>query len=213
MKKVSSLLIMAILFGGGILGTGSTFSQAQVYVPGPPPPAPRPVVVVTPWVGTNTPWVFYKGDWFLNGVLYYFFGNKIGWAPYYAYPPTYIVRSTYWYAPRWNNWYKAHPVYWKNFQYRYPYWHSHQVGRVYDQQFYNKYHHGQGAGWHKGYQAGVHNPPPPSGRNHHPEVVTPGRGYNPPAQPGQYQSGPPVSRQPGPGREGQFPRQSPEEVH
>jgi len=41
--------------------------------------------------------------------------NQYGWAPYYAYPPTYIVRPNIWYAPKWNAWYQGHPNYWDNF--------------------------------------------------------------------------------------------------
>ncbi len=37
--------------------------------------------------------VYYNGDWFLNGILYYFFGPRYGWAPYYAYAPTYSQTS------------------------------------------------------------------------------------------------------------------------
>ena len=185
MKKVGISLILALVLAGGL--TGTVPSQAE----GSAPP-PRPVAVATPWVGANTPWVFYQGDWFLNGVLYNYFGNRYGWAPYYAYAPTYIVRPTQWYAPRWNSWYKSHPVYWTNFQRQYPYWHGHKPGHVYDQNFYHKYHQGQGPGWQKGYQAGVHNPPPPAKGNHHPEAVGPGRGHQPPGQPGQYQPGQPA---------------------
>lgn len=208
MKKVSIILMLAIVVAGGVMGAMPAPSQAQVYVPAPPPPAPQ--LVAAPWVGANTPWVFYQGDWFLNGVLYYFFGNRYGWAPYYAYAPTYIVRPTHWYAPRWNAWYKARPVYWTNFQRQYPYWHGHQPGRVYDHNFYNKYHHGQGAGWQKGFQAGAHNPSPPPTRNPRPEAAGPGHGHQPPAQPGQYQPGPPASRQPERGREVPMPHRQPE---
>ncbi|MFZ0052946.1 MAG: hypothetical protein WAK96_14310, partial [Desulfobaccales bacterium] len=84
MKRPILFLMLVILLVGGAIGAMSTFSQAQVYAP-PPPRA----VAVTPYVGTNTPWTFYKGDWFLNGLLYYFFGPRIGFAPYYAYPTTY----------------------------------------------------------------------------------------------------------------------------
>jgi hypothetical protein len=192
MKKVSIILMLAMVLGGGVMGALPTPSQAQVYVPVPPPPGPQ---VAAPWVGNNTPWVYYHGDWFLNGVLYNFFGNQYGWAPYYAYAPTYIVRPNQWYAPRWNNWYKAHPAYYTNFQRQYPYWHNHQPGRHYDQNFYNKYHHGQGPGWQKGFRAGVHNPPPPATRNRPPEAA--GHGHQAPAQTGHFQPGPPASRQPG----------------
>lgn len=145
MKKLSLILVLSILLTGGAIGAMSSLCHAQVYVP--PPPHP----VATPWVGPNTPWVFYNGDWFLNGMLYYFFGNRYGWAPYYAYGPTYIARPTNWYAPRWNAWYQKHPNYWDNFHRNYPYWRGHQYGRHYDEHFYNTYHRGQGGGWHKGF--------------------------------------------------------------
>jgi hypothetical protein len=144
-KKLRLLLVLSILLTGGAIGAMSSLSCAQVYVP--PPPQP----VAAPWVGSNTPWVFYNGDWFLNGMLYYFFGNKYGWAPYYAYGPTYVVRPTNWYAPRWNAWYQKHPNHWDNFHRNYPYWRGHQYGRHYDEQFYNRYHRGLGGGWHKGF--------------------------------------------------------------
>jgi|UniRef100_A0A7V6DQS6 hypothetical protein len=147
MKKVSILLVLALLVTGSALGVTSLPAQAQVY--GPPPPAAA--LPPQPWVGPNTPWVYYNGDWFLNGVLYYFFGPKYGWAPYYAYAPVYIVRPAKWYGPHWHNWYRAHPVYWQNFQRAYPYWRTHHVGYRYDERFYNRYHHGQGGGWQHGY--------------------------------------------------------------
>ena len=145
MKKLRFILMIAILLTGGVMSTMSTPSQGQVYAP--PPPIP----VSTPWVGPNTPWVFYNGDWFLNGVLSYFFGPKYGWAPYYAYPSTYIVRPSNWYAPRWHDWYRAHPVYWEKFHRSYPYWRDHHVGRRYGEDFYERHHHGQGGGWHHGW--------------------------------------------------------------
>ena len=231
MKKIRVIWLLAFLLAAGAIGALSTSSQAQVY----PPPAPQAVAV--PWVGTGTPWVFYQGDWFLNGILYNFFGNKIGWAPYYAYAPTYIVRPTYWYTPRWNTWYKAHPVYWTKFQRTYPYWRGHQPGRHYDQNFYHKYHRGQGVGWQKGFHGGAYNRPQPRpgpqpdvrhpgtagrevvpghkpgpadvhNRDRHPETTGPGRGTPPPKQPGQYQPGSPAPRQPGQGRETAPPRPS-----
>jgi hypothetical protein len=104
-----------------------------------------------PWVGQNTPWTYYNGDWFLNGVLYYFFGPKYGWAPYYSYAPVYVVRPPQWYGPKWNKWYRAHPVYWQNFNRAYPYWRNHRAGYRYNEAFYNQHHHGQGGGWQHGY--------------------------------------------------------------
>ena len=145
MQKLIALLMLTVLMAGGALGALPAPVSAQV-----PPPVVRPVAV-TPWVGANTPWVFYNGDWFLNGILYYFFGPKYGWAPYYAYPRAYIVRPTQWYKPHWHNWYKGHPAYWENFHRAYPYWHDHQVGRFYGEDFYNRHHPGQGGGWQHGW--------------------------------------------------------------
>ena len=62
MKKLSILLILAIFLGVGMIGAMPGVSQAQV--------------VSAPYVGPNTPWVYYNGDWFLNGILYYFFGPR-----------------------------------------------------------------------------------------------------------------------------------------
>lgn len=157
MKKVSLMLALAILLTGGAISATSTSSNAQVY---PPPPQN---LYATPWVGASTPWVYYNGDWFLNGILYYFFGPQYGWAPYYAYAPTFIVRPNQWYAPRWNAWYNEHPRYWKEFHRQYPYWRDHRRSQHYNEVFYLKHHRGQGPGWHKGFPAGSQ----PEG--HHPE--------------------------------------------
>jgi len=199
MKKVSIMLALAVVLSGAAMGLMTPAVQAQVYAPGPPQ------AVMVPYVGTNTPWTFFKGDWFLNGVLYNFFGPKIGWAPYYSYAPAYIVRPTYWYAPKWNNWYRAHPTYWTNFQRRYPYWQGHRPGQHYDRNFYNRYHHGQGAGWQKGYHAEAYHPRPPAGRVNQPGAVGPGHGARPQGQPGHYQTAP-AGRQPGQhqGQPGQY---------
>lgn len=153
------LLLLVILLAGGAIGAKATPAYAQGYggyVYPPPPPNP----LSTPWVGPNTPWVFYQGDWFLNGILYHFFGNKYGWAPYYAYPPVYIVRPNIWYAPKWNAWYRHNPHHWQSFHQQYPYWRGHRVGQRYDQKFYDQHHHGQGKGWHRGFS--VDRPPTPT---------------------------------------------------
>ncbi|MCX5893075.1 MAG: hypothetical protein NTW80_08920 [Deltaproteobacteria bacterium] len=144
MKKLISILMLAILLTGGALAALPAASQAQVY------PAPPAQPYANPWVGPSTPWVYYNGDWFLNGVLQYFFGPRYGWAPYYTYPRTYVVRPNNWYAPRWNAWYRSNPVYWNNFHHNYPYWRSHQSGHRYDQRFYEQHHRGQGGGWQRG---------------------------------------------------------------
>jgi len=150
MKKLIILLILAISLGAGTIGAMPGLSQAQVYPPPAPYAAPAPYAVGAPYVGPNTPWAYYSGDWFLNGILYYFFGPQYGWAPYYAYPETYIVRPGHWYGPRWEGWYHAHPAYLRNFQHGYPIWRGHQVGRHYGEEFYNRNHPGQGGGWHHG---------------------------------------------------------------
>ena len=191
MKNLSFVLVIAILLAGGAIGAMSAFSQAQVYAP----PPPRPVL--TPWVGTNTPWVFYKGDWFLNGILYFFFGPKIGFAPYYAYSPVYIVRPNNWYEPRWNTWYQGHPEYWKNFERQYPYWRGHQPGKHYDQNFYNRYHSGQGGGWQKGFNGRALERPRPQGQRPGPAQVTPRVGQ----RPGSAGGTPPVGQKPGPAQQ------------
>jgi len=148
MKRLSLILALAIFLAGGAIGAMSAPAQAQYGYNYPPPPQN---IYATPWVGPQTPWVFYQGDWFLNGVMYNFFGNKYGWAPYYTYAPAYIVRPHNWYAPKWQTWYKRNPHYWQNFRRQYPYWAGHKPGRRYDEKFYNRHHHGQGEGWHRGY--------------------------------------------------------------
>ena len=153
MKRRILILALTILLTGGVIGAMSAPSCAQDNADYnyPPPPADP---YATPWVGSNTPWTFYQGDWFLKGILYNFFGNQNGWAPYYSYSSNYIVRPNDWYEPRWNAWYQRNPHYWNDFQRQYPYWRGHQPGKHYGQNFYNKYHRGQGAGWHQGFQGG-----------------------------------------------------------
>ena len=121
MKKSGLIFILAIVLAAGAIGARPAPSYAQGYAGYTYPPPPQNIYA-TPWVGSNTPWVFYQGDWFLRGVLYYFFGPQYGWAPYYAYPPTYIIRPVTWYEPRWHHWYQGHPQYWQTFQRQYPYW-------------------------------------------------------------------------------------------
>ncbi len=175
MKRSIIFLLLVITLAGGAIVAMSGPSAAQGYY------MARPVqpVVMQPYVGTNTPWTFYKGDWFMNGILYYFFGPKIGFAPYYAYPQVYIVRPQNWYAPGWNAWYQARPQYWNNFERQYPQWRAHQIGAHYDQNFYNRYNHGQGGGWNRGFQGantqggpGFH--PQGGGPGFHPQGGTPG---------------------------------------
>ena len=177
MKKLIFVLAIAIFLAGSAVGTMSTPSYAQGYGGYNYPPPPQNIYA-SPWVGSNTPWVYYNGDWFMNGILYYFFGNNYGWAPYYSYPPTYIVRPNDWYASRWNTWYQQNPLYWQSFTQRYPYWRGHQYSQRYNQDFYNQHHRDQGGGWNQGFH-GVRPPgatapavrtPQPTG----PAVHTPG---------------------------------------
>lgn len=172
MKKLSILVMLGFLLAGCATAPMYTPAYAQGY--GPPPQN----IFAAPWVGANTPWVFYNGDWFLNGMLYYFYGPGYGWAPYYAYAPTYIVRPAYWYAPRWNTWYRAHPSYWNNLVRKYPYWRGHRSGQHYDRNFYNRYHRGQGGGWHKGSHGTTYNRTYPDRRNLKLGYATPPEGRN-----------------------------------
>ena len=180
MKKVAFILMLAILLAGGAVTAMSAPSYAQGYNYPPPPQD----IYATPWVGPNTPWVYYNGDWFLNCILYYFFGPRYGWAPYYAYAPTYIVRPGTWYAPRWLTWYKGHPDYYQHFQQEYPYWREHRQGRRYDQKFFEQHQHGQAGEWQKGFRG-------------HPTAPTAPGGQRP--GPGPAQVAPPAGPRPGPG--------------
>ncbi len=152
MKRLSLIIALVILLAGGAIGAMSAPSYAQGYGGYNYPPPPQDPYS-TPWVGNNTPWTYYQGDWFLNGILYNFFGNQYGWAPYYSYPPTYIVRPNDWYGANWQNWYQQNPVYYQTFVRQYPYWQGHHAGQHYDQNFYNMHHRGQGGGWHKDFTA------------------------------------------------------------
>ena len=157
MKKQILILALAILLAGCVgpqmAPPYNDQSYGQTYGGGynALPPSNS---YATPWVGANTPWVYYQNDWFLNGVLYHNYGNQYGWAPYYSYPPTYIVRPNNWYGPRWHTWYQQNPHYHQNFTQKYPYWRGHHPGQRYDQNFYNQHHQGQGGGWHKGFHGG-----------------------------------------------------------
>lgn len=180
----------------------------------PPPQNPY----ATPWVGANTPWVFYQGDWFLNGMLYHNYGNQYGWAPYYAYPSTYIVRPNNWYEPKWNTWYQQNHQYQQSFTQQYPYWRDHHTGQRYDQNFYNRYHRGQGEGWERGFQGRAferpqsERPRPGSGQINPREGQRPGSGQlnqRERQRPGPSQVTPREGQRPGPSqvtpREGQRP--------
>ncbi len=200
----SVLLLVSALT---VVGCAGPYSGTGAYSPGyggnyyAPPPQN---LYATPWVGPNTPWVYYQGDWFLNGMLYYFYGNRYGWAPYYAYPVTYVVRPGNWYGPRWNTWYQQHPQHWQNLTQRYPYWRNHRSGQHYDQNFYNRYHHSQGSGWQKGFHGRAVERPQPEVRRPGPAQMAPRQGQGP----GPARMAPPEGQRPGPARvapEGQRP--------
>jgi hypothetical protein len=140
MKKASILLALTILLIGGLILSASSPALAQ---PGPHHGGP--------WTGPNTPWSYYHGDWFKNGVLHYFHGNKNGWAPYYSKHPGNVERPGEWYGEKWENWNRQHPQNMEHFEHQYPYWRGHRVGEQYNENFYNRYNHGQGGGWQREY--------------------------------------------------------------
>ena len=100
MKRLGLIFALAILLAGCVgpqIPYGQGYGGYQGYggnqgYGGYNYPAPPQNIYANPWVGQNTPWTYYQGDWFLNGILHNNFGNQYGWAPYYAYPTTYIVR-------------------------------------------------------------------------------------------------------------------------
>lgn len=207
-----SILLIGTLAVVGCGGPYSGIAPSSPYYEGTYSPPPPQYPYSTPWVGLNTPWVYYQGDWFLNGMLHYYFGSQYGWAPYYAYPPTYIVRPVYWYAPKWNTWYQQHPQFVQTFTQRYPYWRGHRHGQRYGQDFYNRYHRGQGIGWQKGLQGRAMERPhevrrpastqvsPPEVRKPGPYRATPAQGTPPgqrvgPTQAAPYQRPRPASAQ------------------
>ena len=198
MKKIAFILMTAILLAGGAVAAMSAPSYAQAYEYPPPPQDP----LASPWVGPDTPWVYYNGDWFLNGILYYFYGPDYGWAPYYAYAPNYIVRPETWYAPRWLGWYQGRPQYWESFHRQYPYWSGHRQGQRYGQEFFEQHHHGQGGGWQKGFKGGAAVTSHPEERKPGPaQVAPPEKQKQQPAvkrEPQPQQQQPAVKREPQP---------------
>ena len=142
MKNIRILLALTILLTGGAAAALSLPAQAQVcgpvaaYSPG------------APWVGANTPWVYYNGDWFHNGTLHNYYGPQYGWAPHNAYAPVHLVRPAQWYGPKWHSWYQARPHYWKHFHHQYPHWRGHRAGHPYDGGYYSM-RPGPGKGWKK----------------------------------------------------------------
>jgi len=219
MKKLIFGLLIAIMLAGGAVAAISAPAYAQAYQYPPPPADPY----ASPWVGPATPWVYYNGDWFLNGILYFFFGPQYGWCPYYAYPYAYIVRPHNWYGPMWQTWYRGQPQYWQRFERSYPYWRNHREGHHYDRRFYDQHHRGQGVGWQEGFRGkrpegvpGGHKPPPhqvtpPPGPKPGPtHVAPPERQKQAPSRvippeapkPAPSRVAPPAGPQPGPSKAG-----------
>ncbi len=202
MLSWASILLISTLTVVGCVSPNAGIAPSTPYYGGTYEAPPPQYSYATPWVGPNTPWIYYQGDWFLNGLLYYNYGDRYGWAPYYAYPTTYIVRPAHWYEARWNNWYQQHPQYVQTFTQRYPYWRTHHYGQHYDQNFYNRYHPGQGAGWQKGFHGSGTVSPQPEGRRQVPPQMPPPEGR----RPGPYQEAhpsqvpPPERRRPYPGQ-------------
>ncbi|MDR3570381.1 MAG: hypothetical protein P4L43_20345 [Syntrophobacteraceae bacterium] len=179
MKKIACILIIAISLAGGAVAVISAPSYAQGYNYPAPPPNPDE----SPWVGLNTPWFYYNGDWFLNGVLYYYYGPNYGWAPYYAYSPDHIVRPQSWYAPNWMAWYQGQPQYRQSFERQYPYWREHRQGQRYSEKFFEQHNHGQGVGWQKGFQSSrAAAPSRPEGHKPGPAQALPPEGQHPGGQ-------------------------------
>jgi hypothetical protein len=138
MKKASILLALAILLIGGIILTVSSPALAQMTSGS----------QQGPYTGDNSPWTYYKGDWFKNGVLHYYYGNN-RWAPYYSKGPGSVQRPNEWYGEKWQTYNQQHPQNLTNFESQYPYWSSHQVGQKYDEKFYHQHHPEQGGGWQR----------------------------------------------------------------
>ena len=202
MLSWASILLISTLTVVGCVGPNAGIAPSTPYYGGNYEAPPPQYSYATPWVGPNTPWIYYQGDWFLNGLLYYNYGDRYGWAPYYAYPTTYIVRPAHWYEARWNNWYQQHPQYVQTFTQRYPYWRTHHYGQHYDQNFYNRYHPGQGAGWQRGFHGSGTTSPQPEGRRQVPPQMPPPEGR----RPGPYQETHP-SQAPSPERRRPYPGQ------
>jgi hypothetical protein len=157
LQKALFLSLLACLLGGFI-----SISAAQE--PGAFIPIDTQIEVVAvgePWVGPDTPWVFWNNNWYYNGILYAFYG-PLGWWPYGYYANNLIVRNYAWYGPRWNRWYRARPVYWRNFHRHYGngrHWHSSYRGH--DAWRHHRRHGGHG----RNLTRGGHGRPHDHGRN------------------------------------------------
>ena len=123
-------------------------SYAQAYHYPPPPSDPY----ATPWVGSNTPWVYYNGDWFLNGILYYFFGPQIRLGPVLLLCSHLYRETQHLVCSEVADVVQGHPDYCQHFQQAYPYWREHRQGRRYDEKFFEQHQHGQVGEWQKGFR-------------------------------------------------------------
>ena len=148
MKKISFILMTAILLAGGAVAVMSTHSYAQVYEYPPPPSDPS----ASPWVRSDTPWVYYDGDWFMNGILYYYYG------PDYGGPPITLILSAILSDPEpgmlrdgWRG-IRGSLLTWRVFNGSILVGRGHRQGQRYSQKFYEQHHGGQGGGWQQGLQ-------------------------------------------------------------
>ncbi len=149
MKKSILLLMVGILVAGTALAATSAPSFAQATAEVRIETRPK-VVDARPWIGEGTPWVYYNGDWFYKGTLYYDYGPKYGWAPYYSYETTSVTRPPEYYDTKVTTWYEERPTYQETFVTTYPYYREHKVGTVYKENFYIEHDVGGGENrWRK----------------------------------------------------------------
>jgi len=57
------------------------------------------VVLIEPWLGVGSPWVFYGGGWYYNNIPYNYYGPH-GWAPHGRYHHNYLSKPNHFYRNR-----------------------------------------------------------------------------------------------------------------
>jgi hypothetical protein len=137
------IVVLALAFFSGCVATASTMETRSNDAEGNYTVESTEVDTVAavgePYVGPGTPWFYFNDAWYLNGIMYGYYGGY-GWWPYGYYGPSYLARPNHWYGnPHWNNYYRNNPHHGQNFQ--------------------NKYHggtkwHGRGPG-HPGIKSGT----------------------------------------------------------
>jgi hypothetical protein len=155
LPKAVFVSLLALCLMGGMVSIAAAQGPGEFVAPGPGPgPGPTPevqvVAVGAPWVGPNTPWVFWNNNWYYNGILYAFFG-PLGWWPNGYYGNNLIVRTDEWYGPRWVTWYRENPYYWDEFHRHYGNghhwhhgWHGHDAWHHWHHHnLHHHHHHGQ----------------------------------------------------------------------